>query len=210
MKKNTSLFASLCLLAGSIFATSSCSKSESPSPDNNDGAKIEVQTVISMEATERVYFNLSTGEHVPEAAINATNWDISFYALDRTIIVAVNSGSEGTGNAGAQIVESGFDDLSTAPESGYLSGLDATGDYLNWSHYTGSTEPQHAILPKPGTTIVVKTADGKYAKIQMLSLYEGNPNAGSPEFANLSTRPAFGYFSFRYGTQKDGSRNLKN
>jgi len=209
MKKRTLLLASLLLLAGTLFTTS-CSKNDDPKPDDNNknGGSVTVKTVTSLEADDKVYFNLSTGEHVPEASVNATNWDIYFYAKDRNIIVAVNSGTEGTGNAGAQLVNTGFDDLKKAPESGYLPGKDATGDFLKWSNYTSSTEPQHAVLPKPGLSIVVKTADGKYSKIQMLSLYEGNPNTNTPEFADLATRPAFGYFTFRYATQTNGTRNF--
>ncbi len=203
------LLISTILIATASFTFTSCTKDKTPEPQEQSTNEIEVKTVISLEAQNKVYMNISTGAYIPEAEINATNWDISFYAKDRNITVAVNSGNEGSGNAGAIIVETSFDELKNAPETGYLEGQEAIGNYLNWSSYTGSTtSPKHAVLPKPGLSIVIKTADNKYAKIQMLSLYQGNPNTTTPEFSDLATRPEFGYFSFRYATQTDGSRNF--
>lgn len=210
MKKYKLILTTLILAAGTSFMTS-CSKDDNQQPGGgnpNGNAAPEVKTVTSLQADTKVYFNLTTGESVPESAITATNWDISFLGKDRTIVVAMNSGSEGTGSAGAQLVETGFDDLTIAPEAGYLSGKEATGDYLKWSNYTSTTAPQHAVLPKPGITIAIKTAEGKYAKMQIVSLYKGNPNTSTPEFASLATRPEFGHFTFRYATQTNGSRNF--
>lgn len=210
MKRTIITSAWITVCAGLILSTASCSKKDTPEPNNTTQTPsgIEVKTITSLEATEKIYLNLTTGQEIAAAAITNTNWDISFYAKDRNIVVAVNSGDEGNGNAGAQLVATGFEDLKEAPESGYLTGKEATGDFLKWSNYTGSNEPKHAVLPKPGMTIVIKTADGKYSKLQMISLYKGNPNTGSSEFAELSTRPAFGYFTFRYATQTNGSRNF--
>lgn len=208
MKKKIFLLSNLVLLISSLFTASSCNKNDDPQVEGAN-ATVEVKTVNSLEANEKVYFNLSTGVYIPAADITATNWDISFYAKDRAIALAVNSGAEGSGTAGAQLVSIGFDDCKEAPENGYLPGNEAIGDYLKWSNYTGATtDPKHAILPKPGLTFVIRTADGKYAKIQMLSLYKGNPDTGTPEFADLTTRPAFGYFSFRYAAQGNGTRNF--
>lgn len=195
------------LASATVFT--SCKKENTPEPGTgNVAVSAEVKTVTSLQADTKVYFNLSTGESVPEASITATNWDISFLGQGRTITIAVNSGSEGSGNAGAQLVETGFEDLKQVPESGYLSGADATGDFLKWCIYTNANEPKHAVLPKPGMTIAIKTADGKYSKIQIVSLYKGNPNTTSAEFSDLATRPAFGHFTFRYATQTNGSRTF--
>lgn len=210
MKTSQFLLVPLTFAAATLFTLTGCKKKDNPkAEDTNTANSVEVKTVSSLEAKDKVYFNLSTGAQVPEASVSATNWDISFYGKDRAIVIAMNSSTEGTGTAGAQLVSSGFDDLAQAPENGYLPGKEATGDYLKWSNYTGTTtDPKHAVLPKPGLCIVVKTADGKYAKLQILSLYKGNPNTSTPEFANLATRPEFGYFTFRYATQSNGSRNF--
>ena len=210
MKRNIISLGLLTACAGLILATASCTKKNTPEPNNTtqQPSGIEVKTITSLEANEKVYLNLTTGNTVAATELTSTNWDISFYAKDRNIVVAVNSGDEGNGAAGAQLVATGFEDLKEAPASGYLPGKEATGDFLKWSNYTGSNEPKHAVLPKPGLTIVIKTADGKYSKLHMVSLYQGNPNTNSAGFADLNTRPAFGYFTFRYATQTNGSRNF--
>lgn len=210
MKRNIITSAWIAACAGMILSTASCSKKDTPEPNNTTQTPsgIEVKTITSLEANEKVYLNLTTGQQVNATALTSTNWDVSFYAKDKNIIVGVNSGDEGGGTAGAQLVTTGFEDLKEAPESGYLAGREATGDYLKWSSYTGTNAPKHAVLPKPGLTIVIKTADGKYSKLQMVSLYQGNPNTNSAEFAELTTRPAFGYFTFRYATQTNGNRSF--
>jgi hypothetical protein len=206
MKK--SIITYCCILLAGASLMSGCKKDEAPGTGGGETG-VQTKTVISLNGAEKIYFNLSTGESVPASAINATNWDISFLAAGRGASIAVNSGSEGTGNAGIQLIETGFDDLEEAPADGYKTGSEATPDFMVWANYTGSaTEPKHAVLPKAGLTLVVKTADGKFSKIQLLSLYEGNPNTTTPQFADLSTRPAFGFFSFRYATQTDGSRKF--
>jgi hypothetical protein len=209
MKRRQILFA--CIALSSILTLhSSCNKKESNEPtQEQSNLTIITNTITSLDATNKKYLNLTSGEFISADVINATNWDISFYAKDRSIVIAVNSGTEGSGTAGAQIVSSSFEELKNAPESGYLTGSEATGDYLKWANYTGSTtDPKHAILPKPGHIFAIKTADGKYAKIQMISLYEGNPSITSPEFIDYTKRSKFGYFTFKYAIQKNGTNTF--
>ncbi len=205
MFKNKLLIVLTALSVATVMTTG-CSKEDNITPIS--ATSLEVKMVTSLQADSKVYFNLTTGEIIPEDDISSTNWDISFFGKDRNIVVAMNSGTEGSGSAGAQLIETGFDDMTVAPDNGYLSGKEATGDYLKWSNYTYSNKPAHAVLPKPGIIIAIRTADGKYSKLQIISLYKGNPNTTTPEFADLATRPDFGYFTFRYSTQKDGSRNF--
>jgi hypothetical protein len=149
---------------------------------------------------------------VPATDSATTKWDIAF----KTSTIKVNSGTSGPGTAAAQIVSTGFDDLIEAPEASYAtdgaSGFAIpTGSNSGWYTYTGAAAsgPQHAILPIAGKTIVVKTANGKYAKIQILSYYKGNPNTTTADFADLAKRPLGGYYTIRYMIQADGSRKLQ-
>lgn len=139
-----------------------------------------------------------------------TKWDIGF----RSTAIIINGGASGPGQVQAQIVSGIFDELLEAPESGYAS--DVQGTYAiqgsgGWYNYTGqSGNPVNAIIPIPGKVIVIKTADGRYAKVEILSYYYGNPNTTTAEFADLGTRPPSRYFTFRFIYQPDGSRNLKS
>lgn len=121
-------------------------------------------------------------------------WDIAFGG---TTILA-NSGN----NGGIIGLEVAFTDITEAPETGYEE------SNASWYNYTGEapTGPQHAILAKGDYTLIVKTPEGKYAKVQILSYYQGNPDTSTPEFADFMTRPASRFFTFQYGLQTDGSR----
>lgn len=157
------------------------------------------------------YFNLTTGQTVPASDSASTKWDIAF----RSTTIKVNSGKSGPGTATAQVLTVGFDDLKIAPDSGYKPDTPdlaiPTGSNNGWYIYTGAaaTGPKHAILPIAGRTIVVKTTDNKYAKIQIISYYKGNPNTSSDEFIDLAKRPQEAWYTFRYMIQADGSRKLE-
>jgi hypothetical protein len=127
--------------------------------------------------------------------------------------VIINGGTSGPGQTQAQIVNGIFDEQVEAPADGYKS--DAEGMYAiagaDWYNYTGQAgNPANAIIAIPGKVIVVKTADGRYAKVEIVSYYYGNPNTTTAEFANMNTRPASRYYTFRFIYQPDGSRNLKD
>jgi hypothetical protein len=204
---------SIWLVAALVIAVSSCKKD-----NDSSSAALEAKTVNDINGNTAdnngysMYFNLTTGATVPASDSNSTKWDIAF----KTTTIKVNSGTSGPGTAGAQIVSTGFDDLPEAPADGYKSD-DAngfaipTGSGTGWYTYTGpaASGPQHAILPIAGKTIVVKTANGKYAKIQILSYYKGNPNTTTADFADLAKRPLGGYYTIRYIIQADGSRKLQ-
>lgn len=202
---------SIWIVAALVVAVSSCKKDDDAAP-----APLETKTVTDINGNVAdnngysMYFNLTTGVTVPASDSNSTKWDIAFKATT----IKVNGGTSGPGTATAQIVSGGFDDLIEAPADGYntdaASGFAITGSN-GWYTYTGAAAsgPQHAILPIAGKTIVVKTANGKYAKLQIVSYYKGNPNTATTEFANLATRPLSGYYTIRYMIQADGSRKLQ-
>jgi hypothetical protein len=204
---------SILIAAALIVTTSACDKDS-----DSSSAPLEAKTVNDINSNPAdnggysLYFNLTTGTTVPAADSATTKWDIAF----RTTTIKVNSGTSGPGSASAQIVSTGFDDLLEAPADGYVSdGASGyaipTGANNGWYTYTGAapTGPQHAIMPIAGKTIVVKTANGKYAKIQIVSYYKGNPNTSTAEFADLTKRPLGGYYTIRYMIQADGSRRLQ-
>lgn len=74
--------------------------------------------------------------------------------------------------------------------------------------YTNAKEPQHAILMKPAVLIVIKTGKGKYAKIEMLSYYKGNPDVTTATFADLDTRPEKQHFTFNFVLQPNGTNKF--
>lgn len=134
------------------------------------------------------YFSLSSGKEANGDIAKTTQWDIAF---SKTTI-AVNGGTSGPGQGGAQVVEQAFDTIKEAPKDGYKT--DGENGYAipggsgnSWYKYDMSV---HAILPIVGRTILLKTAEGKFAKIEIISYYKGAPEDVPTEESS--------YFTFRY------------
>jgi hypothetical protein len=151
-------------------------------------------------------FSLRENKIIPNSDSATAKWDVGF----RSTTVIFNGGSSGPGNGQAQVMTGIFDELLVAPETGYK--VDAaptyavpTGSNNGWYTYTGSTgTPPNTILPLAGKYIAVKTADGKYAKMEILSYYHGNPSLN-----DIPTKPGR-YYTFRFIYQPDGTTNLKD
>ncbi|WP_442587406.1 HmuY family protein [Pedobacter sp. AW31-3R] len=86
-------------------------------------------------------------------------------------------------------------DQSTANKIGWASSENSNG----WFFYSLNTHIMQAI---PDRTYAIRLPDGKYAKLQLVNAYKGNP----PTVTDLNW-PA-PYFTFRYYVQQDGSKNL--
>ena len=130
----------------------------------------------------------------------STAWDLAF----RGTTILVNGGTSGPGQGAAQVLTAAFDEVTEAPADGYTqdaAGAPAipTGGGNGWYTYNGQTQ---TITPTPGRVLVVKTADGRYAKIRILSYYEGAPETIDPMADEAR------YYTFEYVFQPDGSRDF--
>ncbi len=148
------------------------------------------------------FFSFSTGKVVANADSASTKWDLGF----RATTIIVNGGTSGPGVGGA-IVQTGiFSDLTVAPTTGYAQDNKnatvkyaiPTGSGAGWYTYNSST---NIITPTAGKFLIIKTADGKYAKVEILSYYQDAPTAPTS-----STKDR--YYTFRYVYQADGSTKL--
>lgn len=147
------------------------------------------------------YFSLRENEVVPEADSATTAWDLAF----RGTTILTNSGTSGPGEGGAVLVAQPFEAVVEAPAAGAFA-VDAEGapatvsdEQGSWYHYNPAT---HVITPVPGRTLVIRTADGRYAKVRIVSYYKGNPDTVDADSASR-------YYTFDYVFQPDGSRTLE-
>ena len=181
--------------------TFSCKDENDPKPVNTSKAI----TVRNLAANPEVggtghytFFSLKNNAIVPLVDSATTKWDIAFNAT--TIIT--NSGTGGPGTVGVQIHTGLFENLTDAPETGYLqdgaSKAILTGSGNGWYNYNSTT---HVISAIPGRIIVVKTNDNTYAKIEIISYYQNAPAA--PVNTDISR-----YYTFRYIYQGDGTRKF--
>jgi hypothetical protein len=134
----------------------------------------------------------------------STAWDIGF----RATTIIFNSGTSGPGDAAAQILQLPFDEVSEAPAGGYRQdqGSDLaipTGAGNGWYSYIPTPPVGGYISPTPGRTIVVRTADGRYAKLRILSYYEDQPEEPINIFEERDR-----FYTFEYVFQEDGSRTF--
>ena len=135
-------------------------------------------------------FDFSRGSRIEDPG--QLEWDLAF----RRHRIIINGGPGFAGRGGAvDLGEVSFDSVTTAPSEGYIpnvAGRDTVHPLLdNWYDYGFTT---HVLTPKP-RVYVIRTADGHYAKIRIVSYY--CPGA----------RP--GCTTFRYVYQGDGSRSFE-
>jgi hypothetical protein len=149
----------------------------------------ELHTVDASSTDLWRYFDFSQASLVESPL--PLEWDLAF----RRHHIIANGGRGFAGKAGiVDLGEIAFDSVLVAPDSGYVASV-ADRDTLNaaitrWYDYSFIT---HLLTPKP-RVYAVRTADGRYAKLEILSYY--CPGAMP------------GCLSFRYVYQGDGSRRL--
>jgi hypothetical protein len=168
----------------------------------------EVSNLDAVSPENFTLFSFANNVVVDNSDSATTQWDIGF----RGTTIILNSGVSGPGQAAGQMVNGIFEELETAPTDGYAQDSEsamAIPGSGGWYTYTGTTSvPNHAILPNAGKILVLKTADQKFVKVEILSYYQGNPSTTTEEFADLATRPASRYYTFRFIFQPDGTGNL--
>ena len=141
------------------------------------------------------FYDLHTGQVVTDSL--SADWDIAFGG---TTILA-NTGNGG----GIALVETAYADVTTMPE-----GITFEASNRSWYTYTAEIPnlPPHAILPNKGQTLIVRTNGDHYAKVQIHSYYEGNPDVTTGEFSNLQTRPTDRYFTFDFALNSNGGTDF--
>ena len=180
----------------SIF---SCSDDDTPSPLQD----IESSTYENLYAPELggrgapasgefVKFDFTTGE----VTQSETEWDIAFRATTIIINGGEVTGLEDeparTGLGGAYIHDEVFANISEVneeriKEDNQTDGLAITkGSGNGWYTYSSQT---HIISPTVNKNLIIKTRDGKYAKVKILNYYKDREDTDYTKS---------GYYAFEY------------
>jgi len=165
-----------------------------------------------LETKKYTFFSFKTGQVVPNSDSASLKWDVAF----RSTSIIFNSGTSGPGNAGVVFASGTFDEVTEAPESGYAidnspaafavssralaSGATPTNE---WWQNTGSSQST-IVSPIAGRIIIVRLAEGGYAKMEILSYYENAPAT----INNTVDKDRF--YTFRYLYQPNGGLVLSN
>ena len=152
------------------------------------------------------YYSLVDNKVVASTDAATTKWDIAFSSTK----ILVNSGTSGPGLGGAFVFKGLFDDLKTIPTDSSFATDNATaasyaiplGSGKAWYTYDGLTT---LVSPIAGRVLVIKTASGKFAKIEILNYYKGGVTL--PANASVSDKLfKQRYYTFRYAYQPNGSK----
>jgi len=154
------------------------------------------------------YYSLVDNKVIASTDAASTKWDI---ALSSTKIL-VNSGTSGPGIGGAFVFKGLFDDLKTIPTDSSFATDNANaasyaiplGSGKAWYTYDGLTT---LVSPIAGRVLVIRTATGKFAKIEILNYYKGGvtlPATASVNDKLFKQR----YYTFRYAYQPSGSKTF--
>lgn len=138
-------------------------------------------------------FDFSTGM----ATTSATEWDIAFRGTSIIVNGGVSFGATDeparNGNAAAYFATGTLAGIASVNTSSFEQ--DSVNGYVlsNWYDYN---PVNHIITPTAGKIFVVKTRDGKYAKLEILSYYKDAPatNEITEDIATNDSR----YFTFNY------------
>lgn len=137
--------------------------------------------------------------------VTDNSWDIAF----RGTTIIVNGGAAigitdepaRTGTAAVSIVSNTLSAVKTIPsaatfkQDGANSYAIPTGSGTGWYNYNATT---NIISPIAGKVLVIKTHDGKYAKMEITSYYKDAPQ--NPSATSLSR-----FFTFKYVYQPKGT-----
>ena len=175
-----------------------------------------------------VYYSLENKEIAPAIYAQTTRWDIAFGGLYNSFMSgnngkdANNYGNGGAGTGGILIIDKPFDQVTAVPADAQfktrkdLIGTDDLGDFgegTGWYLYDfagtklgdGSYNKQHVAYAMPEKrTVIVRTANGYYAKIKMISCYKDAFTADKW----LRNTPHM-YFTFEYVLVPKGSTKFE-
>jgi hypothetical protein len=156
-------------------------------------------TLDARAADTWTFFDFSQGSVVEVPHQFGRGWDLAF---QRHKIIVNGGATNPKGQGGLlNLGEVPFEEVTEAPADGYIedtiASISPTGIITEnlaikaWYHYSMLT---HLLHPKPNT-YTVRTADGKYAKLRLVSYYCDGGEAS-------------GCFTFEYIYQGDGSRRF--
>jgi hypothetical protein len=192
------------LIALLLVGVLSCSDDSSTNPEPTP---IISTTVKDLPADSAVtgghftFFRFSDSTIVPVTDSATAKWDVAFY---KTTIIT-NSGYRGPGVGGAMVLKNtDFSTLDTVPSGNFNVETETTlaiptGSGNGWYTYDPAAQ---AIRATPGVVLVIRTADGKYAKMRILSYYKGAPETIDP--VNDLAR----WYTFEFVYQPDGSKTF--
>ena len=143
------------------------------------------------------FFSLESGQWIPNTDSNSNRWDLAFAGTT----IRINNVTSGPGSGGAFVFNGSFESLNAVPadstfrvDNHPVSYAIPRGSGRAWYTYDG---PTNLLTPIPGRTLVIRTASGQTAKLEILNYYRGGvtPSAAAPDSIKIRDQR---FFHFRY------------
>ena len=155
-------------------------------------------------AGKYTFYSLENNTIVPSKDSATAKWDLAFMSTR----ILTNGGTSGPALGGAFIYTGLFDDLKIIPAESIFKTDNAptyaitTGSGKGWYTYDQLTS---LITPLAGRVLVIRTASGKYAKLEITSYYKGGVTlpVSASDVEKLTKQR---YYNFRYTYQSNGSK----
>ena len=159
-------------------------------------------------ALTTTYYSLVDNKAIASTDAASTKWDIAFSSTK----ILINGGTSGPGIGGAFVHIGSFDSFTSIPADSIFKTDNANaasyaiplGSGKAWYTYDGLTT---LVSPIAGRVLVIRTATGKYAKIEIISYYKGGvtlPATASVNDKLFKQR----YYTFRYAYQPNGFKTF--
>jgi hypothetical protein len=182
-----------------LLAAVSCKKDEKPTP----ATVATIDFLVNGSASQGNYdfFGFANGARVASSDSNSTKWDFAM----RFETFIVNSNASGPGNTGVQVLNTPFDNVTVAPESGYKFDTAVAQKAIkgtDWYIYNATTR---TFAPIAGRTFVFRTATNNYAKLEVLS---ADPADDAGNLVVPPTRPTKIKYKIRFAYQPSGKRDF--
>ncbi|MCS3797605.1 HmuY family protein [Niastella sp. OAS944] len=205
----------------SLFTLIACSKKNEALEEKGNSITIKDlpgDTSASMQtggtaSFKNLYFSFTTGTAVTisDADKTTTKWDLAFTGPYNSEVYVnyggykYNPGYNGPGVGAVIQIDKSYDQVTEAPSPAEFDAASMTkigwdsGSGTGWFFYSMDN---HIAVPIKNRTFVIRTAGGKFAKLELINVYKGNPPVVTDLFWPAP------YFTFRYFVQQDGSSNL--
>jgi hypothetical protein len=158
-------------------------------------------------AGKYTFYSLENNTVIASADSATSKWDIGF----RGTTIITNGGNSGPGQGGGFVFTGLFDELKTIPadstfrtDNAPTSYAITSGSNRGWYVYNA---PVNLITAIPGRVLVIRTASGKFAKVEILNYYKGGVTPATTDSDDIKLRRQR-FFTFRFSFQPNGSKNF--
>ena len=202
-------------IATFTFLLASCSKSTTTvvAPLSATTVKdLPADTIIGITAQGQPYgagkytfYSLEKNTIIANSDSATTKWDLAFNGTK----ILTNGGTSGMGLGGTFVQVGLFDNLKTISTDSVFKTDSAPASYAvtygsgkGWYTY----DPiNNLITPLAGRVLVIRTASGKYAKVEVIAYYKGGATLATTA-TDAEKMSKQRYYTFRYIFQPNGTK----